>query len=170
MSDRLFVTTCVFNPEQYKSRYRLYFQFVEYMKQFKNIELWTIELAFHDRPYVVTEAGNERHIQMRTSDILWYKENLLNILIKKLPPGATYISWMDADIHFKEKDWVEKTLHSLKQYKIVQMFEKADDLNARGDVDSSEFSFIYRWKHGRYVIPLFPTKSHFVKQSQCNTL
>jgi len=144
-NDKLYIVTCVFNPEGYQSRYRLYHNFVNYMKQFKNIELWTVELIFEGQKFSVTDADCNHHIQLTTDEILWYKENLLNIGINHLPADAKYIAWIDADVHFDNDTWVQDTIDALDNHPFVQMFEQANDLGPDGEIISTEKSFINRW-------------------------
>ena len=144
-TDTLYVVTCIFNPENYKSRYKLFYDFEAYLNKFNNVELYTVELAFEDQNFVVTCDGHPNHIQLRTNNSLWYKETLLNIGIKNLPVGAKYIAWIDADIHFIEDDWAEKTIEALKNTPIVQMFKTANDLGPDSEIMNKNKSFIYKW-------------------------
>src|SRR4051794_6956242 len=96
-TDHLYVVTSVFNPAGYKKRYDLYYQFEEHMKKF-GIKLITIECVYGDsQDYSVTESKNPYHIQVRTTDPLWHKENLLNMAIRKLPEDWESVLWLDAD-------------------------------------------------------------------------
>jgi len=149
-SDKLYVVTCVFNPENYQSRYRLYRNFVDYVNQFANVELWTVELVFGDQSFAVTQANNPHHIQLKTTEVLWYKENLLNIGIGRLPADARYIAWIDADIEFETATWAEDTMRALDQHAFVQMFKRANDLGPDGQVISSNKGFVYKWLKGSW--------------------
>jgi hypothetical protein len=144
-NEKLYIVTCVFNPESYKSRYRLYNNFAEYINKFENAELWTVELAFEGQEFAVTQADCPRHIQLKTNEVLWYKENLLNIGISRLPADAKYIAWIDADIDFVEEDWVEKTIAALNEHTMVQMFKVANDLGPDEEIITSAKSFVYKW-------------------------
>src|SRR5438309_37497 len=109
-SDLLHVVTAISNPVRYKSRYRLYHEFEKHMLD-SGVKLWTIEMAFGDRPFEVTQAGNPQHFQVRGWTEVWHKENLLNLAIARLPADAEYIAWVDADVQFTRKDWAEETVH-----------------------------------------------------------
>lgn len=145
---KLYVVTSIFNPEEYQSRYRLYRNFADYLKQFANVELWTVELIFEGQEFAVTRADCPQHIQLKTDEVLWYKENLLNIGIQHLPTDAEYIAWIDADIVFENDDWANDTITALDQYPFVQMFEEACDLGPNGEVIGRDKSFIYKWLNG----------------------
>jgi len=147
-TDKLYVVTCVFNPESYQSRYKLYRNFAQYIGKFANVELYTVELTFEDQEFAVTVSDDPRHIQLKTSEVMWYKENLLNIGISRLPADARYIAWIDADIEFSNPNWVEDTCRALDQHAFVQMFRDANDLGPNGEVISHEKSFVYKWLKG----------------------
>lgn len=130
---KLYVITMISNPIRYKSRYELYRKFATVMKE-AGANLITIELALGDRPFEITERDNPHHIQLRTLDELWHKENALNIAINyvaQLDPDAKYIAWVDADVLPMRpvREWLEETVHQLQHYHVVQMFETAIDLN-----------------------------------------
>lgn len=125
---RLNVVTCVVNPIRYKSRYNLYKAFAKHVED-SGADLWTVEAAFGDRPFEVTEAGHPRHIQLRTETEFWLKENLINIGFSRLPHDWKYGAWVDADVSFVRPDWVEETIHQLQHYRVVQMFSEAADMS-----------------------------------------
>jgi hypothetical protein len=151
INEKLYVITCIFNPENYQSRYKLYHNFEEYLKKFDNVELYTVELAIGDQDFAVTSENCPRHIQLRTNEVLWYKENLLNIGIKQLPNDAKYIAWIDADIDFVEENWVEKTIIALNKHPVVQMFKKANDLGPDNEIISTAKGFVYKWITGDFT-------------------
>jgi hypothetical protein len=131
--DNFYVITMVSNPVRYRSRYVLYKSFAEVMKQ-AGAKLITIELAFGERPFEITERDNPMHIQLRTVEELWHKENALNIAINYLmqfDPSAKYVAWVDADVlpMRPTREWLEETFHALQHYQVVQMFDTAIDLD-----------------------------------------
>ncbi len=79
----MYVITMISNPCRYKARYETYRKFKKVMDDAK-IKLITLEIAFGDRPFEVTERNNPFHLQFRTIDELWHKENALNIAINYL--------------------------------------------------------------------------------------
>lgn len=118
------------NSPRFHSRERLFKQFQEYMeKEVKNVRHWSVETAFGDRAFRVTDPNNPRHIQLRTSHELWLKENMINIAMHRLPLDWEYVAWVDADIRFTRHDWPIETLHQLQHFDIVQMFSEARDLS-----------------------------------------
>jgi len=127
-ADVLYVVTSVSNPHRYASRYKLYRAFEQMCADNPRVQLHTVELAQRDRYHEVTSPQNPRHIQLRSPDTLWHKENLLNLAIQHLPAEWEYVAWIDADVSFARPDWAEETLHALQIHKVVQMWEHATDL------------------------------------------
>ena len=122
---KLHVVCAITNPCRYESRTRLHQEFEQRVIA-AGAEITTIEAAFGQRAHLSTEAGNPRHIQLRTQHELWHKENLLNLAISRV--DAEYVAWIDADVEFMRPDWAEETVEQLQHYEIVQMFSHAIDL------------------------------------------
>ena len=150
MNNNLYVVTAVFNPERYKSRYDLYHKFEKYIKDSGAI-LYTIELAIGNQDFVVTTPDNPCNIQLRTNSILWYKENLLNILLSKLPDDWEYVASIDADISFTNPSWVKDTIHELQNYKVIQMFTHAHDLDPYYEIMQSHIGFVFAENNKLYI-------------------
>jgi hypothetical protein len=125
--DDFFVVTAISNVCKYKRRYELYSRFESVVKS-AGVNLITVELAFGRRPHIITEKGNPWHLQLRSEDEFWHKENLLNLGIahgKKLNPSFKRVAWVDADCRPARmpRDWFEETWDQLDRYKFVQMWE-----------------------------------------------
>lgn len=127
--EKLHVITVISNPVRYKSRYKLYKNFEKYMNSNPNVVLYTAEMAYGDRPFEVTDANNPNHLQLRSADELWHKENMMNLVLHKLPNDWKYVAWVDADVIFSRPDWAEETIHQLQHYHVVQMFSECRDLD-----------------------------------------
>lgn len=127
------VITIISNPVRFKRRYELYWQFKE-MCDAAGVNLITVEQAFGHRDFMVTEKGNPNHVQVRTVEELWHKENMINLGIKRMmqnDPQAREVAWVDADCAPMRTpvDWFEETWHKLQHYEIVQMWEKMIDID-----------------------------------------
>jgi hypothetical protein len=132
----------VSNPVRYASRYRLYRLFEKHVKD-SGAVLLTVELAFGERPFEVTEPCNPLHVQLRSGHELWHKENLINIGIGRLPADWRYVAWVDADIQFARADWVQETLHQLQHHAFVQMWSHAQDLGPNHEPINTHLGFAY---------------------------
>ena len=138
------VVTMISNPMRFKNRYNLYRKFAKHMHD-SGVDLYTVEVVQHDRPFEITQADNPFHFQLRTDSILWIKENCLNLAIQRLPTNWKYVAWIDADILFSNPHWAESTIQQLQIYKIVQMWSTCHDLNPAMDTFATYRSFC--WCH-----------------------
>jgi hypothetical protein len=138
------VIAVISNPARYKRRYELFKQFEQYILSHANVRLHVVELAYGNRPHEVTDPLNPRHVQVRTNEELWHKENMFNIGMQILPDDAEYVCMIDADVRFVRPDWVEETIHKLQHYPVVQMFSHCNMLGPKYfPVQPMSISFAY---------------------------
>lgn len=155
--DRFYVVTCVSNPVRYRSRYNLYRKFAKHVAE-SGAKLVTVEMAFGERPFEVTEAGNPFHVQLRSATELWHKENMLNIGVSRIPdPHWRYVAWVDADVDFVRPDWAQETVHQLQHFAFVQMFSMALDIGPHPSLDvigtNVGLAYCYLNQHAMEDIP-----------------
>ncbi len=155
---KFYVITCISNPVRYRSRYTLYLKFKE-MVESAGVKLITVEQAFGNRNFEVTERDNPAHLQVRSVDELWAKENMLNLGIEylmQIDPGAREVAWVDADVSPMRlpREWFEETWHALQHYEVVQMFEWAQDLDPSFNPHGNKhLSFMAAYVQSGYKIP-----------------
>ncbi len=138
----LHVVAVISNPARYNSRYRLAREFIARMQVTPNVRLYVVEAAHGDHKHEVTEAGNDRHLQLRVDTQAWIKENMINLGVKHLlPRDWRYIAWVDADVEFRSPSWAQDTLHQLQHFAVVQPWSHCADLGARGAVCATHASF-----------------------------
>jgi hypothetical protein len=135
----LYVIAVISNPVMYQSRIRLYKEFAERMAKYKNVKLVTVEHAFGDRPFDVTDKNNPDHVQIRGGSEfeLWLKEPMVNRGFKHLYekyPDWQYAAWIDADVEFTRPDWVDATLEALQHYKVIQNWSHAIDMGPKHEI------------------------------------
>jgi hypothetical protein len=147
-ADQLHVLTAISNPRRFESRYNLYRAFERYVHNCGAV-LHTIEAAFGDRDFAITDQGHPNHVQVQNSHEIWQKERMLNILKARLPKSAKYIAWVDADVRFERDDWAEETVHMLQHHSIVQMFSHAVDLGPSHEAIQYHTGFAFQYRHGR---------------------
>jgi hypothetical protein len=124
MSGRLCCLTALFNPAGFQSRSVNYQVFADSLAR-QHVDLFTVELAFQDQPFVLRSA--ERLFQLRAHSILWQKERLLNYALSRVPPSCEYVAWLDADVLFPD-GWDELLLGQLQQHDVVQPFDRVTHL------------------------------------------
>ena len=127
VQEKLYVITPIFNPQRFRSRWKLYKEFEKYVLSYNEAHLVTIECTFGDREAVIIEDQGCNHtvIYVYTKHEIWLKENLINRAIQALPKDAQYVAWVDADVRFARPDWVGETIQKLQHYDVIQMFSKA---------------------------------------------
>lgn len=152
----LHVITAVANPSRWRSRYYLFKAFENHMLE-SGVKLHVVEAAFGERPFVVTNANNPQHVQLRTGHELWLKENLLNIGFSRLPADWKYAAWIDADLTFVDPYWAEHTIQKLQHYPIIQLFSEAHDLAPDNTIMQSFRSL--GWSHVHHIP--WPAKDHY---------
>lgn len=144
----LHVIMMVSNTPRYSRRYKLAKDFEGYAARTPGVELWLVEVAFGERPYELTEAGNSHHIQLRTNTELWHKEPAQNVALGRLPESAKYVAFVDADVTFSRHDWAQETIQQLQHYAVVQMWSNAHDLSPDGEVFGTYNSFASEYVKG----------------------
>ena len=149
----LHVVTAVANPIRWESRIKLYKQFAEHMLD-SGVKLTTVECAFGDRPHELADIAHVNHITVRAagSQLVWSKENLLNIGIARLPDEARYIGTFDADIQFRKTGWASDTVHALQHYGVVQPWSDCYDLGPNGEHIDLHRSFCRLVYEGKPIV------------------
>jgi glycosyltransferase involved in cell wall biosynthesis len=119
-------------------------------------KLIVVEQAFGARDFIVTERDNVMHVQVRTTDELWHKENMINVginYLSQIDPDWQYVAWIDGDIRFQRDDIIAETAHQLQHYDIVQMFSQAVDMGPNQEVMKCVKSFAYMYHMNNYAPP-----------------
>ncbi len=155
----LHVVTCISNPVRYRSRYHLYRRFAKHVAD-SGGKLWTVEVAFGERPFEVTSPDNPQDIQLRVNhepwhSELWHKENMLNVAVSRLPQDWKYVAWVDADVQFQRPDWVHETVHQLQHYHFVQMFSTAIDMGPHPSLEPMQTHMGFAYCHHHQHLPKF---------------
>ena len=129
--------TCYFNPSQSTSREICYRTF---SRQFPKIglALWTAEGSFDDRWFV---PAGRRVVSYRldSRSILFTKENLLNLIIARLPDRYDRVLWIDADVILLAPDYADRLGSELHTHRVVQGFSELAYL-------SQDFRVITPWR------------------------
>ncbi|CAF3006613.1 unnamed protein product [Rotaria socialis] len=162
--------TVVFNPIRYRSRYELYRKFSKHMLR-SGINLFTIECIFESaekfglpkQRFEITHLNDPRHLQIKVPSVIWLKENLINIAVKRLPPSIEYVAWLDADIEFQRFDWPQLTMDQLQCYPIVQLFQLSFFLGPSGkkEILRHDYSFAYAIRNGLPTSSRRSSESYF---------
>jgi hypothetical protein len=142
-STTLYVVSVISNPASYERRYSLFKEFCKHMETFPSVKLITVELQQGERPF-----QTESTIKLRTKHEVWFKENLINIAINRLPSDWKYVAWIDADLIFQNKSWADQTIERLQTYDVVQLFSHAIDMSVDGSVLQVHTGFMFQYVNG----------------------
>lgn len=138
----LHVVSVISNSARYHSRYRLFREFQERMLATPNVKLYVVEIAFGDRHHEVTSGDNVQHLQLRTSNEIWHKENMVNLGVRHLlPKDWKYLAWVDADVEFNKANWALESIHALQHNDVIQPWSECVDLGPHGNTMSLFRSF-----------------------------
>lgn len=144
---KIAVITPYTNTQQYKVRKKLYLQFAQYIKQC-GLDLFTVELAINDQPFEVTENNNPFHLQIRGNQEFWFKENLQQIMIDRLPKRYDTVLLIDGDCMFTNPNWIQDTLNQLEQTPVIQLWSQYVNLGPDlHQLDKPTYSFTYTYNH-----------------------
>lgn len=147
IEEKLHMIICISNPCSYKKRYHLANEFIRRMRNFEDVILYVVELAYHKQPFMVTNSWNKNHLQIRTtSPALWSKENLLNMGIKLLPKDWKAVAFCDSDVNFDNIHFASDALKILNGFKdVLQLHSHCLDLDEKGSPMRIFSSFAYQY-------------------------
>jgi hypothetical protein len=118
----LWVISAFYNSHDYHTKSAALLRYLEAMKS-SGVPLLLVEGAFEGARYSLPSSRNV--LRVRCKDVMWQKERLLNLALKRLPQSCKKVAWLDADVLFSNPYWAIETSELLDQYPIVQPFETA---------------------------------------------
>lgn len=119
----LWAITSYFNPAGYRCRGQNYRRFRERLA----VPLVTVELSFGG-DFELRPGDADILVQIRGGDIMWQKERLLNIGMKRVPVECRKIAWMDCDLLFADAGWPERASEALEEVSLLHLFQECSDL------------------------------------------
>lgn len=165
---KLYVILPISNPCGFQRRRQLFNEcLARLLKETNpNLEIIVSEMVYGWTPGVtITKCNGYTHIVSTGIDILWCKENLINTAIKyilaqlrsngegKSLPAV--ISWIDADVIFKNINWIQDTLAVFQQANaagiglFVQLFTHASFLTPTNSIEYTVASFCNQYVRGK---------------------
>jgi hypothetical protein len=146
IEDKLHVVIVISNPCLYAIRYILIKEFIKRIEEEEtNVILYVVELTYKNQKFIITDKNNKNHLQLNTDFVLWHKENMINIGIRKLlPKDWKAVAWIDSDVEFENPTWAMDTLKVLNGSKdIVQLFSHCVDM----DIDNNTMNVFHSFGH-----------------------
>ena len=151
---KFYIIAVCSNPIRFQRRWTLFKEFELHMADVGG-NLLIVEQAFGRREFQLTERDHPMHLQVRTEDELWHKENMVNIGIQylcQIDPDWEYVAWIDGDVHFHRRDIITETAHQLQHYDFVQMFSNAIDLGPNNETLQIHKGFMHQY-HQNFNYP-----------------
>jgi hypothetical protein len=144
----LYIILPYFNFCNCKSRYKLFIDFVERYNNIKAVRLCIIEAKIHGTEFQLPNTFKNifKHIGITLNGPIWIKESIINVVIKSLPKKWKYVAWIDADITFLNKNWVNDTISTLQTADIIQLFQTCVNMGPSNEAFKIDKSFCYMYK------------------------
>jgi len=142
----IYIVLPYFNFCKYDNRKRLFIEFIERIKHVNGIRLVVSEGKLSTDNFDLPEQipGVYKHFRFVYNNVLWLKENLINLATRKLPDTWKYMAWIDADITFVNDHWVNDTIKAFRKYDVIYLWETCVNLGKNGDAcDKPDKSFGY---------------------------
>jgi len=138
--ENLYVILPYFNFCGFKRRRDLFIQFVERYAKTPGLRLVVVEAM---GPAALGPLQVHEHIRLTSDSRVWLKENLINLGVKALPKDWKYVAWIDADLEFLNRDWVQETIRGLQRADVIQLWRTAVNLGPHGEAIKVDKSFAY---------------------------
>jgi hypothetical protein len=131
MNDTLYVIVPYFNFLNKQGFDKNLHLSLKNFKKYSNVQVIVSEASYSGE---FLEVDCFKHLKYKTSQILWLKENLINLAIKSLPEDWNYVAWVDRDIEFLNQNWVNETIESLNNFDVIQPWSHVLYLNENKDI------------------------------------
>jgi|GEM_PF-1148208 len=148
--ENLYCIVPYFNYVKSENRKRLFIEFINRYKNIDNLKIIVIEAVFEEDFFDLPSdmEGIYKYLSITTPDIIWIKENLINIAINNLSLKVdwNYLVWIDADIQFLNTNWIQESIDRLQESHIIQLFQHAINLGPNGETFRIDEGFVYCYK------------------------
>lgn len=140
----LHICVPLFNPINCKYRCDNINKTIQNINLEKSI-VYVVELCYGDQTSNFScNNQNIKHVVFNTNSILWHKENLINLCLKKLlPQDWNYFAWIDGDVLFSDKLWIDKTIKLLQTNDVLQLFSTCYFLNQNEQVEKMQSGCVH---------------------------
>ncbi len=163
MNENLYIILPYYNYFNNKYRVSNILRFIETYRAKDNCKIIVVEgLTAESQPLKDLSDKIFKHIKYDLPQKIWVKENLINLILQNhLPQDYNFFCWLDSDILFEDKDWVDHTINLLKENDAIQMFNFGINQQTRIEFDDIPF-------HAFKTTPNF--KGHSVSMSSITYL
>ena len=144
--ERLTVIVVHYNPQQFKRRAELVNQclsrLAETRKRLRDssvgLNIIGVELIYGERSSEITllDGVNLMQRYVPEKQVMWSKEQLVNLAIRNLPADEKFVAWIDSDVEFVNDPptWVAQTIEVLSKQPLAfaQLWTTCDMLGKDG--------------------------------------
>lgn len=124
------------------------------------VALTSVELTYGELPFALAARAGVQRVQLRGEDVLWHKENLINLGAAALPKGWKYAMWLDGDMLMWD-GWAAEVLADLQLHPVTQVSSHLTWLDAKGKpAGTTGYSFMSEyakargiWRQGKFWEP-----------------
>lgn len=129
MNNELYIVIPYFNFVNYKSGQVNLERCLNTLGKTPGVKLVLVEGYRDER---LDDFSNQvyRHVKVHVPDVLWVKENLINIGFNHFPEDWRYGGWFDRDVLLLNPYWVEETKKVLETADVVQPWKQCIYLNS----------------------------------------
>ena len=111
------IAMCFFSPVGYKKPIKNIFTILDEFKK-SSIPVFVIELLYPNQVSIIPNS-----IVVKGQSILFSKENLWNILEKRIPDQYSKIIFMDSDVLYSKPSWFNESSDLLENNDVIQCME-----------------------------------------------
>lgn len=109
--------------------------------EYENVKLIIAEGVKSNQPGLqIANKNIHKHIKILYDDILWIKENLINIALSSCKKWK-YAAWIDKDISFCNKKWAIDAIKELKLKDLIQPYNRCLHLNEQEEFSEEETEY-----------------------------
>ncbi len=150
--ERLTVIVVHYNPQKFNKRAQLVNECLSRLSKTKtrlakdstfDLNIVAAELIYHDdsSAKVQSEINPLKNVEIvctvvPSGQVMWSKEQLINLVLRDLPEDEKYVAWIDSDVAFTDDSWVSKAISKLSLYPLAfgQLWSTCDMLGPDGNV------------------------------------
>jgi hypothetical protein len=141
----LWCITSYFNPLGYRSKIAN-FKIFQHRLRAQGTNLFVVECGASDKDFVLQNyVPRNCLLQVKSQNVIWQKERLLNLAVKYLPDSCDKVAWFDCDVYLQDDGWVAKASAMLEQYKVIQLYDRRFLLNKDGTIYTKEGRHLRGW-------------------------
>jgi hypothetical protein len=127
------VVLCHFSPAGFRRPAENARRVVSDMRE-AGIPVYPIELVQGGRRQEIVNP----HLVVEADSVMFHKENLLNLALDSLPSRHSKAVFLDADVRFSDRNWLDRVSHVLDSADVIQPMEWCFWSSTRSKISAAE--------------------------------